>query len=355
MPLVTPTDYYIENETAHQLSSLSLFDNQQQLDKATQLINTTDPYLVELLNNTLSQIDTSKIQMKNDLRKNTTSQAPHIPPILQSALAFNQNLFNGALNEHYARLNPQRNSGFSHQQQQKQQQKQQYQGPSSSILSAATTSLAVSSQNLVESPKPTVQSTQSFYSKPQPQKQEPNKFYSKPEQNLPQQKSNVDMQKQKQVNRQKNQLATWQANVQSQLLLPQDFTPELIAQLAAEGYDVTSGASRKARSRQQSTLASSVNAIEDSSDEENEDEFGRITGKSSKPQPASSTDVSRLTKGAVKYNGEDPNDNPSFKRFSQILGMCFGRNFNDKVSLDFLSLKKYFKFKRILFKKLFFI
>lgn len=132
--------------------------------------------------------------------------------------------------------------------------------------------------------------------------------------------------KQKQQNRQKTQLDTWQADVQSQLLLPQDFTPELIAQLAAEGYDITSGASRKARSRQQSTLANSVNAIEDSSDEDDDkpsDEF-REAHFSKPKQSATSSQVnssgSRLSKVAVKYDGEDPNDNPSFKRFSQILG-----------------------------------
>ena len=61
MPLVTPTDYYIENDAAQHLSSLSLFDNHQQFDAATQLINSPDTQLVEILNRTLSQIDTSKM------------------------------------------------------------------------------------------------------------------------------------------------------------------------------------------------------------------------------------------------------------------------------------------------------
>ncbi len=163
MPLVTPTDYYIENDAAHQLSSLSLFDNQQQFDKASQLINSTDPSLVELLSHTLSQIDTSKIQLKHDIQKKTSSQALHIPPILQSALAFNQNLFNGALNDQFAKLKHQRNTGNS----QQQPQQQQYPGPSSSALAAATTSLAASSQNLAQPTTNSVQSTQSFYSKQQ--------------------------------------------------------------------------------------------------------------------------------------------------------------------------------------------
>lgn len=44
-------------------------------------------------------------------------------------------------------------------------------------------------------------------------------------------------------------LSTWQADLTSQLALPDDFTPELISQLAAEGYDVVSATGRKPRSR----------------------------------------------------------------------------------------------------------
>lgn len=47
----------------------------------------------------------------------------------------------------------------------------------------------------------------------------------------------------------KSSLSTWQANLATQLALPDDFTPELISQLASEGYDVISATSRKPRSR----------------------------------------------------------------------------------------------------------
>lgn len=58
-------------------------------------------------------------------------------------------------------------------------------------------------------------------------------------------------------------LSTWQANLASQLALPEDFTPELISQLASEGYDVIAATSRKSRSRaiQQQVRYSSMSSI----------------------------------------------------------------------------------------------
>ena len=134
----------------------------------------------------------------------------------------------------------------------------------------------------------------------------------------------------KKAEKSKNLLGTWQANLNSQLTLPSDFTPELISQLASEGYDVVSGASRKARSRQQSTLASSINSIVDSSDEDNkaddEYQFGsgnksnnktrHLSGEDKLPsRPLIKVPVVRL----VRYDGQDYNDNPSYKRFNQLL------------------------------------
>lgn len=61
MPLVTPTDYYTENDAAQHLSCLNLFDNQQQAEQANQLLNSTDAQLVDILARSLAQIDTSKM------------------------------------------------------------------------------------------------------------------------------------------------------------------------------------------------------------------------------------------------------------------------------------------------------
>ena len=105
-----------------------------------------------------------------------------LPPILQSILACNQKLFNGALNDQYAKLKHHRVANFQPQQapqssqSSQNQQQQQYQQatlsqqqPSSSALAAETTSLAASSHNLTLNP---VKSTQSFYSSKQEQKLE---------------------------------------------------------------------------------------------------------------------------------------------------------------------------------------
>lgn len=62
MPLVTPTDYSFEDDQPNnQKTSVKLFDNQQQFEAASQLLNSTDPFLIDFLSRTLSQIDTSKM------------------------------------------------------------------------------------------------------------------------------------------------------------------------------------------------------------------------------------------------------------------------------------------------------
>ena len=58
---MTPIDYFFEDDQSSEKSNLKMFDNQRQFEAATQLINSNDPYLVEFLSRTLSQIDTSKI------------------------------------------------------------------------------------------------------------------------------------------------------------------------------------------------------------------------------------------------------------------------------------------------------
>ncbi len=168
-----------------------------------------------------------------------------------------------------------------------------------------------------------------------------NKFYStKPEPSKPvdivNQQQNMSStcsksKKKPEKSANKNQLGTWQANLTTQLLLPADFTPELISQLTAEGYDVVSGTNRKARSRQQSTLVNSINSIVDSSDEEESNEKDDVysSGKSSKQKNPneenssnnirSSSKLKSENRGAAKIDSQDAIDNPSFKRFSQML------------------------------------
>ena len=161
-------------------------------------------------------------------------------------------------------------------------------------------------------------SAKSFYSK----KEDPQASIKRESNSSEPKKESKPKKVEKSINK---QLGTWQADVQAQLALPTDFTPELIAELAAAGYDVVSGASRKARQRQQSTLATSVAALQDSSDEEKmgvDSEYQGASGAQSKSKPTNDDKNranNRITKVVVKYDGEDPNENPAFKRFNQIL------------------------------------
>jgi hypothetical protein len=81
----------------------------------------------------------------------------------------------------------------------------------------------------------------------QPQQPQPKKEPNHQQMQLQQQQQQQQQHKQ---GANKVALSTWQADLASQLALPDDFTPELISMLAAEGYDVVSAAtSRKPRSR----------------------------------------------------------------------------------------------------------
>ncbi len=124
------------------------------------------------------------------------------------------------------------------------------------------------------------------------------------------------------------QLGNWQANLTSQLFLPEDFTPELISQLAAEGYDVVSAGGRKARSK--APQPSLAKTLIDSSDEDNDDEYNpskmdaKQTNSNQKPKNINvnideykKSRFERLNMGQTDLN--DPTDHPSFKRFNQIL------------------------------------
>ena len=134
----------------------------------------------------------------------------------------------------------------------------------------------------------------------------------------------------KAAERSKNaQLGNWQANLTSQLLLPEDFTPELISQLAAEGYDVVSaGGGRKARTKTQ-PQTSLANTIADSSDEEEEynpsksdTKSGTSSHKSNKLAVNTGVNYDEFKKSRINMGQmdlQDPTDHPSFKRFSQIL------------------------------------
>jgi hypothetical protein len=196
---------------------------------------------------------------------------------------------------------------------------------------------------------PELIATSKFYSKPQPQHSEIKKeSIQSSDNNL---KDYKEKKKNERTSSKNKQLGTWQANLTSQLLLPDDFTPELISQLASEGYDVVSAASgiggRKARSRQ-TQQPSFVNNFIDSSDEENSqtndcEDSSKSDSQHAAGFPAAVSNVNKSSRtnnsGSNQNNGEgyrggllklnknlpakldcqDPTDHPSYKRFNQIL------------------------------------
>ena len=186
------------------------------------------------------------------------------------------------------------------------------------------------------------------------------KFYSKPPIAPPPQPQQQQLDIKKEIKEKKKQqknklsMGTWQADITSQLLLPDDFTPELISQLASEGYDVVSAGGRKARSRQ--TQPSFVNNFIDSSDEENnnnndDDSNGNNSKKEHVPFPtvkssrnnnssnsnsnSTGDDYRKINRNAVvKQDFQDPTDHPSYKRFNQILDDLL-----DSFEQDLMQLK----------------
>lgn len=84
------------------LNKINLIDNKQQFEKSSQLLNSNDPYFVDVLCKTLSHIDTSKITLKSsNASNNSNKQSTNFSILLQNALRTNPSLFNGILNEQF--------------------------------------------------------------------------------------------------------------------------------------------------------------------------------------------------------------------------------------------------------------
>lgn len=351
LPLASSTDY-INDETIH----VNLFDNKQQQEKTAQLMQSTDAYLCDLLNRTLSQIDTSKIQMNSHAlsQEDTLLKQPiaNIPPILQTTLLFNPKLFNGALSSIHQQLltnNPTTNPQLQQQQHMKQAM-QQFNNESASTASSSNVpfnnqtpgtsgqpSASMSSISKTERKEPIV--TSKFYSsKPQTSTEQQQVKQQDAQQFTSQLKSSSGTKPKTERNTAKSSsLNTWQADIKSQLALPDDFTPELISQLAAEGYDITGFGSRKARARQGSTHHHHQQLL-DSSDEDNEEgtpstiktkkdnEYNPTkiikTSKSTNQQASTNEDgfrSIRANRAKLTDVCDDPTENASYKRFNQIL------------------------------------
>ena len=69
LPLIRPIDnqlFDLESDYFEYDSYFNLIDNKQQLEKSNKLLSLTDPNFTDIINKTLSQIDTSKITLKSN-------------------------------------------------------------------------------------------------------------------------------------------------------------------------------------------------------------------------------------------------------------------------------------------------
>jgi hypothetical protein len=103
LPLASPIGYHVDDLDLS-ATNINIFD-----PSSLKLHQLTDPYLVDCLNRALSQIDTSKIQLKtisstiggssssHDHEKDLQTKNLNYSPLIQTCVSLNPKLFNGAL------------------------------------------------------------------------------------------------------------------------------------------------------------------------------------------------------------------------------------------------------------------
>jgi cohesin loading factor subunit SCC2 len=198
----------------------------------------------------------------------------------------------------------------------------------------------------------------------------PTQSYNTPSKGLElqQNKNFIDDDKiKRKIERNKVNLATWQPPTDTtttikttqQADLPSDFTPELIAQLASEGYDVSSGrkASRGIRTNQPAPTTSIQIPknfdVDDDDDDDEEDNFdlkiynkmGKMNKNRAKPsQKIESLSLKRENDKQQAVTTldllEHPTEHPSYKKFTQIIDDLFesyDKNFHNKIKLSNLN------------------
>lgn len=279
--------------------------------------------------------------------KPSASQAKkpvNFSPLLYTVLNQNHNLFKGQLKEQFEEhLHPKMQQSPHKQklvpEQHQQVNKQQNENSSPNKVVPKTEPVPTTSMNQSSSdPKASV-STNKFYSS-KPAAQPP----AMPAPNKPVRSNPASTSS---LTKTTNQLSTWQADIKSQLDLPEDFTPELIAQLASEGYDIIGAqGGRKPRPRQTALVASAttkrvverkanvnMEELSSSSDEDQMDADYDGLGKKksdrgvkdefSKPSKTffRRNDPERMSRSTEDklYDGQDPTENSSFKRFNQLV------------------------------------
>ena len=163
----------------------------------------------------------------------------------------------------------------------------------------------------------------------------------------------------KKVDRNKGNLNTWQADLTTQLDLPSDFTPELIAQLASEGYDIISSRKTRTTNTNQALPSNSIqiSKIDDDDDDDddaddNDDEVIKMGSKIIKNKIMSKPIAKKIESLSSKREHdkqialtsidllEHPTEHPSYKKFMQIIDDLFesyDSNFHKKINLSSLN------------------
>lgn len=245
IPLVRPIDKkLLDLDTEINFGSLSLIDDCY-LGHSNKLLNNCDNSIVDSICSLLKQVDTSKLELPDQNDKKSIS----FPPLLKSLIIKDRSIFaNRFFDVQFAEKQPVNNVD---------QPKQ------SPIAKKLDNKIEIKVEN-----KKDIKTESRIESKPKIEKEiiNPTNFYKKVNKNL-----------------------------------PDDFTPELIEQLAAEGYDIMG--SRRAR-------ASKTAVKSESSDSEDELKFKK---KNLDKTP------SKMMPIRQKKELDQQNEHHSLKRFSQLL------------------------------------
>lgn len=243
IPLVRPIDKkLLDLDTEINLGSLSLIDDCY-LDHSNKLLNNSDNSLVDSICSLLKQVDTSKFELPDKNDKKIIS----LPPLLKSLVYKDRSIFNNRFCDVQIAENQLINNV-----------------PKQPVMAKKIENkVETKIENKIEKK---VEHTVEVKPKIEKEIINPTSFYKKANKNL-----------------------------------PDDFTPELIEQLAAEGYDILG--SRRART-------SKANVKSESSESEDELKFKK---KNFDKTP------SKMMLVRQKKELDQPNEHQSLKRFSQLL------------------------------------
>ncbi|CAF0816247.1 unnamed protein product [Brachionus calyciflorus] len=319
-----------EIDSTFGLEKLNLFDNKSNFDRSLQLLNSNEPNLVDSITKLLLQTDTSKLNLKPEY-ENSNKKSIHFSALLQTLVSNEPNLFNGELNtklkEHQIQNSPKveiinsPSNRLEHKKEPVASKNDPIQPPQSTPINNLPTRSESQSYKIVSDPNKLCVKLTRIDS---PKKKEELKDTIKTSSFYSTTKTNAN-----QINSPKLGKKSERIDTKSNIALPDGFTPELIQQLAAEGYDVTGSAGRKSRNLKYQTESISTSAKKlldsssDDSDTNNDDNYKFKSKKDSKLSntPSKNQIGARVNNNIIKKKVDlsDPLEHPSYKRFTQIL------------------------------------